>query len=90
MTPLPGITSLAVSPDGRYIAVSVNTTLSIGDLDDAVFVIRTSDGAEVFRRYLKVYTRSAVAFLGGECFAYTESRDRPDGLRVLKIPSSGL
>ena len=84
-----GIASLAVSPDGRYIAVSVNTRLSIGDIDDAVFVIRASDGAEVFRRYLKVYTRSAVAFLGDEFFAYTESRDRPDGLRVLKIPSSG-
>ena len=84
-----GITSLAVSPDGRYIAVSVNTNLSIGDIDDSVFVIRASDGAEVFRRYLKVYTRSAVAFLGDEFFAYTESRDSPDGLRVLKIPPPG-
>ena len=84
-----GITSLAVSPDGRYIAVSVNTNLNIGDIDDSVFVIRASDGAEVFRRYLKVYTRSAVAFLGDGFFAYMESRDSSDGLRVLKIPPSG-
>lgn len=83
------VSALAVSPDGRYIAVSVNTTLSIGNIDDAVFVIRASDGAEVFRRYLKVYTRSAVAFLGDGFFAYTESYDRPDRLRVLKIPSPG-
>ena len=84
-----GIRSLAVSPDGRYIAVSVNTNLNIGDIDDSVFVIRAADGREVFRRYLKVYTHSAVAFLGDGFFAYTESRDRPDGLRVLKIPSGG-
>ena len=83
-----GIKSLAVDPQGRYIAVSVHTSLSIGDIDDAVYVIRTGNGEEVFRRDLPAYSRSGVAFLGSEYFAYSESEDRDHRVRVLRIPDS--
>ena len=64
-----GITSLAADPQGRYIAVSVHTSLSIADIDDAVYGFSTDNGEEVFRRYLAAYSRSGVAFLGSEHFA---------------------
>ena len=83
-----GITSLAADPKGRYIAVSVHTNLSIGDIDDTVYVIRTDNGEEMFRRYLPAYSRSGVAFLGSEYFAYSESEDRDHRVRVLRIPDS--
>ena len=44
-----GITSVSVSPSGRLIAISVTTNLNIGSVRDAVYVLRTSDGREVFR-----------------------------------------
>ncbi len=75
------ITSLAVSPDGRWIALSVTSTLSIGSTADAVSVVRAADGAEVFRKYLPKYTRSSVAFDAGGRFIYTDA----DGVEVLAI-----
>ncbi len=75
------ITSLAVSPDGRWIALSVTSTLSIGSTADAVSVVRVADGAEVFRKYLPKYTRSSVAFGDAGRFVYTDL----DGVEVLAI-----
>ncbi len=75
------ITSLAVSPDGRWIALSVTSTLSIGATADAVSVVRVTDGAEVFRKYLPKYTRSSVAFGDAGQFIYTDL----DGVEVLAI-----
>jgi hypothetical protein len=75
------ITSLAVSPDARWIAVSVTSGISIGSTPDAVFVIRAADGAEVFRKYLPKYTRSSVAFPDSGRFVYTNL----EGVNVLKI-----
>ena len=83
-----GITSLAADPQGKYIAVSVNTNLSIGNIDDAVYVFRTDNGEEVFRRYMPAYSRGSVAFLGSAYFAYSESEDRAHRVRVLRIPDS--
>ncbi len=77
-----GITSLAVSPDGRFIALSVTSGLSLGSTQDAVSVLSTADGSEVFRKYLPKYTRSSVAFLGPEWFVYTDL----GGVNVLRIP----
>jgi len=75
------ITSLAVSPDGRWIALSVTSALSIGSTADAVSVVRVTDGAEVFRKYLPKYTRSSVAFGDAGQFIYTDL----DGVEVLAI-----
>jgi len=46
--------------------------LNIGNTRDTVVVVRTSDGQEVFRRYLSAYNRTGVAFLGREYFAYSD------------------
>lgn len=75
------ITSLAVSPDGRWIALSVTSSLSIGSTPDAVSVLRVADGSEVFRRYFPKYTRSSLAFPDSDRFAYTDL----EGTHILKI-----
>lgn len=75
------ITSAAVDPSGSFIAISETTTLSIGDARDVVYVIRTSDGSDVFRRYLPRYARSQVVFFEGGLFAYSDL----EGTHVLKV-----
>ena len=76
-----GITSLAVSPDANWIALSVTSGLSIGSTQDAVSVLRVTDGMEVFRKYFPKYTRSTVAFSDTGRFIYTDL----EGVRVLRI-----
>ena len=76
-----GITSLAVSPDGNWIALSVTSGFSIGSTPDAVSVLRVADGTEVFRKYLPKYTRSVVAFPDAARFIYTDL----EGLHVRRI-----
>ncbi|HVH25719.1 MAG TPA: hypothetical protein VM818_03130 [Vicinamibacterales bacterium] len=66
------ITSAAVDPEGRLIAMSETTTLSIGTARDVVYVIRTSDGADVFRVDLPRYARSQVVFFEGDLFGYSD------------------
>ena len=64
-------TAVAVDPAGRYIAFTTTTSLNIGNTKDTVVVLRTSDGQEVFRRYLAAFNRTGVIFLGHEYFAYS-------------------
>ena len=52
-----GITAVAANPSGSLIAVSVTTNLNIGNTRDAVYILRASDGSEVFRKYLARYSR---------------------------------
>jgi hypothetical protein len=75
------ITSLAPSPDGRFIAVSTTSSLSIGSTPDAVFVLRATDGSDAFRRYFPKYTRSNVTFAGVDRFVYTDLA----GVNVLRV-----
>jgi hypothetical protein len=81
-----GITAVAVSPNSAYVTLSTTTTLNIGHIKDAVYVLRASDGQEVWRRYLPAYTRSSVAFLGNGYFAYTDWDGSHTTVRVLQIP----
>ena len=76
------ITSVAVDPAGLFIAVSVSGSYSIGSVQDAAYVLRVAEGTEVFRRYLPRYTRTQVAFLGRQFFAYSAQ----DEVRVLRLP----
>jgi hypothetical protein len=76
------ITSAAVDPAGRLIAVSETTTLNIGSAPDVVSVVRASDGSEVFRVYLPRYARSHVVFFEGGLFGYSDLA----GTHILVIP----
>ena len=80
------ITDLAVQPDGRLIAVSVTTSLSIGEVRDAVYVLRAADGVEVFRHYLPRYARSVVLFPARDLFAYTDWDGSRATTVVLRVP----
>lgn len=75
------ITSAAVDPTGRFIALSETTTLSIGQARDVVYVLRTDTGADVLRTYLPRYTRSQVVFFEGGLFGYSNL----EGTRILKV-----
>ena len=75
------IHSAAVDAAGKWIAVSVGTSLNIGTAHDSVYVLNATDGREVFRKYLSPYSRSPVAFLDGGFLAYSDA----GGVRVLRI-----
>jgi len=76
------IIAAAADPTGRLVAVSTSTTLNIGDVRDAVFVLNTSDGREVFRRFVPRYSRSNVVFLRSGYFVYSDGTTA----RVVQIP----
>ena len=78
-------TSLAFDDRGEHIALSATSRLNIGSQRDEVWVIRTSDGAEVFRRYAPKYARAAVALPAGRYFALDETRDGRPAVRVYQL-----
>lgn len=82
-----GIRAASISPDGRLIAISVGPNTRIGSVKDSLYVLRASDGAEVFRRVLPPYSRSVPAFLGNDHLAITLPRGATVDVRVLEIPS---
>ena len=80
------ITAVKVDPDGAYVAISETTAMRDYNVNDAVYVLRTSDGKEVWHRNLPTYTRSSLAFLGEKFFAYTDSDGAHSTVHVLQIP----
>jgi hypothetical protein len=81
-----GITAVKVDPDGAYVAISESTAITDNIVKDAVYILRASDGKEVWHRNLPTYTRSSLAFLGEKLFAYTDSDGAHRTVRVLQIP----
>ena len=81
-----GISALAVDPDGKLIALSVSGSYTLGDVDDAVYVLRVADGAEVYRRYLPPYSRTQLAFLGPHYLAMTRHEAGESRVDVLQVP----
>jgi hypothetical protein len=80
------VVSVSLSPDGQLAAASVTDMHKTGHTKDAVCVVRTSDGAEVFRRELPAFSESEVQFLGASLLAYTDF-DGSDGfVRVVRVP----
>ena len=75
------INSVAVSPDGELITLSVATALNIGHIKDAVYVLRARDGSEIFRRYLDTYTRTPILFPTNELFLYSAGK----GTHLLRV-----
>ena len=82
------ITAVAVNPAGTLIAVSVSRHLSVGAVRDAVFVLRSADGAELYRRYLRPYARSQLAFLGDGHLALTRQDGTRSRVEVLEVPAT--
>ncbi len=80
------ITAVKVDPDGAYIAISETNAIRDNIVRDAVYILRTSDGKEVWHRNLPSYARSSLAFLGEKLFAYTDSDGAHSTVRVLQIP----
>ena len=76
------ITAAALDASGRYVAFSTTTTLNIGSVKDTVVVLQTADGRDVFRRYLPRYSRTNVAFIGQDYFAYSDGAST----HVLRVP----
>jgi len=82
------IISVSLCPTGKLIAVSVSDRHWTGRVSDSVYVIRTADGSEVFRRYLQPLAQSRVQFLGPDLLAYTDF-DGSDGfVRVVRVPAN--
>jgi hypothetical protein len=77
------VEAAAVDPSARYVAISTSTSLNIGNVRDSVVVLRTSDGKEVFRRFLPKYSRTNVAFVGRDFFAYSDT----GSTHVLRLPT---
>jgi hypothetical protein len=83
-----GIESLAVSPDGRFIAYSTESSLNIGVTKGAVVVLATADGAELYRRNLAKFSRVRLAFLGPDHLAMTRSQEGQGFIDVYKVPDT--
>ncbi|HEY6549202.1 MAG TPA: hypothetical protein VI589_14900, partial [Vicinamibacteria bacterium] len=82
-----GVTAAAADPAGRYVAYSTTTTLSVGSVPDAVALLSTSDGSDLWRRQLPRFARAQVA-LFAEHFAWSDSTSVPPRVRVLRLPAS--
>jgi len=80
-----GITSAAMDARGRYVAASTTTALNLGNIKDTVLALRVSDGVEAFRRTLPSYSRSQVAFLGEDYFAFTEFDGAKSRVKILRV-----
>lgn len=80
-----GITSLSVSPAGDLIAVSTSPSVSLGNIADALFVIKTADGGEIYRRILPTYSRSNVQFIGNDYLAMYEFEGEESRVVVLQV-----
>jgi hypothetical protein len=68
------------------IAIGVGPNLSIGSVKDSVYVLRASDGVEIFRRFFPPYTRSRPVFLGNHYFALTTVEAGAISIEVLEVP----
>ena len=68
------------------IAVSVSSNLNLGSTKSAVFLVRTADGKEIFRRYHPTYTRTRLAFMGSEYLAMSRSEGGRGFVDVYRVP----
>jgi hypothetical protein len=81
-----GINGVAVDGDGEFVAVTATSGLNIGNQRDEVWLVRTSDGTELFRRYAPKYSRDTVAIPGGRYLVVGEINDGRPSLRAYRLP----
>ena len=75
---------------GHNITLVCATNGDVGEGRGVVFVLRARDGAEVYRRYFRQYTRTRMAFLGPRHLAVTRADlDQGGGwIEVLQVPEA--
>jgi hypothetical protein len=81
-----GITGVAVDAQGEFVAVTATSGLNIGRQRDEVWLVRTSDGTELFRRYAPKYSRDRVALPAGRYFVAGEITNGRPALRAYRLP----
>ncbi len=81
-----GIHDVSVSPGGRLIAVSVGSNVRAGSIKESVYVFRSGNGEEVYRRFFATYHRSLPAFIGTDHLAVTITEDGQSRVDVLIVP----
>ena len=83
-----GINGVAVDQAGEFVVVTATSGLNIGNQRDEVWLVRTSDGTELFRRYAPKYSRDTVALPTGRSLVVGEITDGRPGLRVYRLPAA--
>lgn len=78
------IESVAVSPDGRYIAYATEAN-SYFSAQGRLAVLRTADGGIIHRRRLPQFARLQLAFLGNGHLAVRNYEDGPKGTTVYSV-----
>jgi hypothetical protein len=82
-----GINGVALDQAGEFVAVTATSGLNIGSQRDEVWLVRTTDGSELFRRYAPKYSRDTVALPAGRYFIVGEIKDSRPGLRAYRLPN---
>ena len=82
------ISSIAFDERAEYVAVSASGASRISNQRSEVSLVRTSDSAELFRRYGPTSSRAVVALPAGRYFAVDEVQDRRSSVRVYDLKSS--
>lgn len=85
---LASIRDAAVSPGGKFIAVSVEAGNRLVKFSGSIRIIRAGDGSELFKIKTLAGLSGDIAFLGDEYFAYSKYDDPPGHHRthVLSLP----
>ncbi len=81
-----GINGVAIDAAGEFVAVTATSGLNIGNQRDEVWLVRTSAGTELFRRYAPKYSRDTVALPAGRYFVVGEITNGRPALRVYRLP----
>ena len=82
------IHDLDITPDGRFIAVSLTLSLRFGSARESFFIIDTRSGEEIYRRYSDVFSRTRLAFIGNDYIAITYLGEAAtSGIDVFRLPN---
>jgi len=77
--------SVDVEAEGRFIAIGESALLPFGQLTGVVYVIDTANSSEIFRHYLKKFSRPVVRFPQHGFIAYSD--EIGDSISVFELPN---
>ncbi|NNE79184.1 MAG: hypothetical protein HKN18_02830 [Silicimonas sp.] len=84
-----GLDSVSIARDGSVIAAAYSSNISIGNVEGAIVLVRTSDGEEIFRQKLPRFSRTNLAFIGDRHLAISRTESNQALVDVYRIPHSG-